>query len=73
MATSEFLYNQSKKNIPLRRKMDTEMFINRSISQEAAYDYIINKEKSIKRNSCSLILIGIIIMFLIYIGVLVFK
>jgi hypothetical protein len=72
--TADLLYNPSKRNMRLREKIDNEMFINRSVSQEAAYDYITKIEKSIKRKSCSIIpTIGIFVMFFIYIGVLIFK
>ena len=73
MPTAELIYNKNKRNMKLREKIDGELFINRSISQESAYDYI-TKPKLIEKNKSSVILpILVIIGFLTYFGSIIFK
>ena len=74
MSNVALLYNQNKRNMTLRRKMENEMFINRSISQEAAYKYITEPRIPIKTKNCSLIpLVMFIGLFVIYVGSLIVK
>jgi len=73
MATAQLIYNQNKRNMKLREKIETEMFINRSTGQESAYEYI-TKPKLIEKNKSSIILpILFVIGFLTYFGSLIFK
>ena len=73
MATAQLIYNKDKRNLKLREKIDAELFINRSISQESAYDYI-TKPKLIEKNKSSVILpILVVIGFLTYFGSLILK
>jgi hypothetical protein len=71
MPTAELIYNQNERNMKLREKIENEMFINRSVSQESAYDYI-TKPKLIEKNKSSVILpILVVIGFLTYFGSLI--
>jgi hypothetical protein len=73
MATAQLIYNKDKRNLKLREKIDAELFINRSISQESAYDYI-TKPKLIEKNkSCIILPILVVIGFLTYFGSLILK
>jgi hypothetical protein len=72
MSDVALLYNQSKRNFRLREKIETEMFINRSKSQEAAYDYITKPKKFTKTGGCSYIA-PFAFFTLIYILFLTFK
>ena len=73
MPTAELIYNQNERNMRLREKIENEMFINRSASQESAYDYI-TKPKLIEKNkSCIILPILVVIGFLTYFGSLILK
>jgi hypothetical protein len=74
MSDVALLYNQNKRNMKLRKKMNTEMFINRSESQVAAYDYI-TKPKMIEKNKSSSTILPILVFlgFLTYVGSLILK
>ena len=73
MPTAQLVYDKDKRNMKLREKIEAELFINRSISQESAYDYI-TKPKLIEKNKSSVILpILAVIGFLTYFGSLILK
>ena len=73
MPTAQLVYDKGKRNMKLREKIEAELFINRSISQESAYDYI-TKPKLIEKNKSSVILpILVVIGFLTYFGSLILK
>ena len=74
MATAQLIYNKDKRNLKLREKIDAELFINRSISQESAYDYITKPRTTKKSDTSSIILpILFVIGFLTYFGSIIFK
>jgi len=74
MPTAQLVYDKNKRNMKLREKIENEMFINRSVSQESAYDYITKPRKPKKSDISSIILpILFVIGFLTYFGSLVFQ